>query len=161
MQPIELQDDLKAEVILVVCELDEIKLKGLHERGELIFYVVRVILSMAKSSTNNFFKKYKLTNEELHQEFTFVDIREDQPLQQTSYFELTDIEQRNEREKLEDLAIEKINTLDWYSSELLKLYIKLGNYRAVEKETNIPFASIYQNIKKSINKIRCELSLQV
>ena len=59
MQPEELQYDLKAEVFLVLCEMDEQKLIGMYERNELKFYIVRTMLNMIKSDRSNFYKNYR------------------------------------------------------------------------------------------------------
>ena len=48
MQPEELRYDLKAEVFLVLCEMDEEKLIGMYQRCELKFYIVRTMLNMIK-----------------------------------------------------------------------------------------------------------------
>jgi hypothetical protein len=37
---------------------------------------------------------------------------------------------------------------------MVKLYLKLGNYRAIEDETNIPWESCYSTIRKVIKKVR-------
>ena len=59
MHPVELQYDLKAEVFLVLCEMNEDKLIGLYERNELKFYIVRTMLNMIKSDRSNFYKSYR------------------------------------------------------------------------------------------------------
>ena len=59
MHPEELQYDLKAEVFLVLCEMNEDKLIGMYERNELKFYIVRIMLNMIKSDRSNFYKSYR------------------------------------------------------------------------------------------------------
>ena len=59
MHPEELQYDLKAEVFLVLCEMNEEKLIGLYERNELKFYIVRTMLNMIKSDRSGFYKNYR------------------------------------------------------------------------------------------------------
>jgi hypothetical protein len=159
MQPEELRDDLKAEVILVVCEIDESRLQKMQETGQLVFFVVRIILNMVKSTTSRFYKKFRINNDELKESYTFVDIRNEEPTEKEHIYDLTENEKRKEREELEDLALDSIDLLDWYESELLKLYIKHNNYRAIETVTGIPFSSVYKTIQGSIKKIRCQLSL--
>ena len=65
MQPIELQADLKSEVFLVLCEMEESKLIGLYERNELKYYMVRIMLNMIKSDRSNFFKNMFCTHNRL------------------------------------------------------------------------------------------------
>jgi rhodanese-related sulfurtransferase len=159
MQPEEIREDLKAEVILVVCDIDESRLRLMHESKQLVFFVVRIILNMVKSNTSAFYKKYRATTEELKENYTFVDIRDDTPTEKEHIYDITEVEQRKEKELLEDLALETIETLYWYEQELLKLYIKHGNYRAIQDATSIPFSSVYKTIQGSIKKIKCQLSL--
>jgi hypothetical protein len=53
-----LADDFKAELFVVLCEMDPDKLIGLHERGELVLWVCRIILNMA-TKTGQFHYKYR------------------------------------------------------------------------------------------------------
>ena len=65
MDPDYLRDDLKAEVILVVCEMSEERLYQMYESRSLAFFVVRIILNMIKSKTSGFYRKYRLTKIEI------------------------------------------------------------------------------------------------
>lgn len=139
MEPTHLQEDLKSEVISVVCEWPEEKVIGLSERKELEFYVVRVILNQVKSKTSPFAKKYRQRTEEL------------------KGHEVSDCHDLNERalkEELEDIAIKEIDQLYWYDAELVRLYLKLGNFRAIQDHTGIPFISCYKNIQKSLKILK-------
>lgn len=66
MDPPELRDDLREEVIMVICELPYEKLMQMHSRNELQFFAVRTILNMIKSDTSEFYRKYRRT-------FTHID----------------------------------------------------------------------------------------
>src|SRR5690606_13766764 len=57
------------------------------------------------------------------------------------------------RESMEDLKSERIYKISQYNEELYMVYIKLGNYRAVEKRTVIQFISCYKNKKKTIETL--------
>lgn len=59
MEPAHLRDDLKMEVIAIVCEWPDEKIIGLEERKELDFFVVRVIINQIQSSTSPFYKKFR------------------------------------------------------------------------------------------------------
>jgi len=65
MQPIELQDDLRQEVFLLLCEMDEEKLVGMYEQGYLKYFIVRTILNMAKSDRSNFYRKFRQVYQEI------------------------------------------------------------------------------------------------
>jgi len=143
MEPEHLREDLKMEVALVVCEWSEEKVLQLHRDGALEFYVVRVILNQVMSNSSPFTKKYRRVHEELMEKH-----------HTNIYPESHDFEDRQTKEALEDLAIDEISRLYWYDAELVKLYIQLGNYRALEEKTQIPFISCYKNIQKSIGILK-------
>lgn len=179
MEPDHLREDLKQEVILVVCEMPHEKVIGLYERKELDFYVARIILNHVKSNTSPFYKKYRRAFYEY-----FGDIRKDQEagFQTKQGVDLTKAGEkaalkhlvvdftpeeessraREDREMLEDEAMAEIAAMKdhkehWYAYELIQLYIKHNNFRAIEKETRIPFISCYKTIKKTILEIRAKV----
>jgi hypothetical protein len=139
MEPDYLREDLKSEVLSVVCEWPDEKVIGLYERKELDFYVVRVILNQVKSKTSPFAKKYRRHTEELNGH---------------EVLDFHDLDERALKEELEDIAIEEIDNLYWYDGALIKLYVELGNFRAIETVTQIPFISCYKNIKKSLQTLK-------
>jgi hypothetical protein len=49
---------------------------------------------------------------------------------------------------------EAVEGLYWYDKEILMLYIELGNYRAIERKTGIPYASAYKTVQKVIKEIK-------
>lgn len=147
MEPDHLREDLKQEIILIVCQWDEEKIIALHSRGELGFYVVRIILNQVKSKSSPFAKKYRATNYELTKDVGIDDLSE-----------VEEYQARLNKEKMEEEVIKEIDTLYWYDAELIKLYLKLGNFRAIEKETFIPFISCYKTIKKSMAVIKDKVS---
>lgn len=158
MEPDHLRDDLRQEVITVVLELPEEKLLDLHSQGVLEYFTVRIILNMIKSKTSPFYKKYRVANEQYIEHEYLQTNREyrNREIANACGMKGTDdtVEDRETREALEDLALENIDKLYWYDSELLRLYMQLGNYRAIEKKTGIPFISCYKNIQKSIQTLR-------
>ncbi len=140
MEPDHLQEDLKMEVISIVCEWPNEKVIELHKKKELEFYVVRVVLNQIKSNTSHFHKKYRKTYTPIENSNLIVVHKcQDEP-----------IDERMIREEAEDLALDEINRLYWYDAEMIRLYLKLGSFRAIEEHTGIPFISCYKNIKKSL-----------
>lgn len=146
MEPDHLREDLKSEVILIICELPEDKIKKLHDTHELEFYTVRVILNLIKSNTSSFAKKYRSV-------YSDPTNMADHPID-----DINDIVERAEKERVEDIALGEIDNLYWYKSELIKLYMELGNYRAIEEATGIPYISCYKNIKASFDEIKIKAS---
>lgn len=140
MEPRHLQEDLKMEVISIVCEWPEEKIVQLYKDKALEFYVVRVILNQVKSKTSDFVRKYRSTST--------YEITSDAP----SINE--DQRDREVKETIEHIALSEIDKLYWYDAEMIRLYMKLGSFRAIEEHTGIPFISCYKNIKKSLATIK-------
>lgn len=130
MQPYELQDDLRQEVFMVLCEMDEARLFQMYSEGYLKYFIVRTILNMAKSDRSNFHKKFRQVYSEI-------------PVT----YEVT------KEEYNEDviLRLEKgMEVLHWYEKELLMLYANNGkNLLAISRETKIPYRSLLKTIRKA------------
>lgn len=168
MEPRRLRDDLKMEVMAIICEWPEEKIIGLHQRKELDFFVVRVILNQIQSNSSPFYKKYRRWIEEYDEQVGAGDyvrhgkgvaeakhrawIVEKATLQ--AYLQEEAIEDRLNREDMEDKALSEIENLYWYNAELVKLYMLHGNYRAIEEQTGIPFVSCYHTIRKSFKELK-------
>jgi hypothetical protein len=140
MEPDHLRDDLRAEVVLILLETEEKKLIEIHQGGGLKFYTVRIIMNLIQSKTSLFYKLYRQQVVEITDKFI---AGEDQ-----------DFEARAAKEDLEDKAISEIDNLYWYNGEMVKLYLKYGNYRAIEENTRIPYTSAYKTIQKSLTEIK-------
>lgn len=56
------KDDLKQELLLIVCELPIIRIRELRKNGTLFAFVYGVIRNQYYSGSSPFFKKYKLYN---------------------------------------------------------------------------------------------------
>lgn len=165
MEPEHLREDLRQEVILIVCEWPEEKIQKLHGEGALEFYVVRVILNQCQSNTSPFYKKYRQVTEQWADSFLQTFAEKGTWLDDNGYStkytrqisaqvaiedQQQEFDERVIREQLADAAIEEINNLYWYDKELILLYLKVGSFRAIEEQTKIPFISCYKNIKKSL-----------
>jgi hypothetical protein len=151
MEPEYLREDLKAEVMLVLCEQDENFLQGLYERRQITFWVVRVVINMIKSDTSGFYRKYR------------------QPL--TTYMDkITDVIQGQSAGVLkplleiewEHLAVDEKHarlkdfmcSLSWYERGLIELYMEMGNYRAIQKVTGIPHQSVWKTVTTAFNRFK-------
>ena len=136
MNPVELQDDLKAEVFLAICELPEEKLILLYEKKELKFYLVRIMINMIQSYDKRFYGKYRNFQELGHYE------KEDQ-----EYSENTS-----------DILIH-VENLYWYQKEILNLYTFEFNKNAKElsRNTGIPYMSII----RTLNQVKQELKKKI
>ena len=94
---------------------------------------------MATSSRSTFARKY-----ELHQPRPRLkDIPE---------------EEGYDQEKEDDIALleQILEGYHWYNRDLLLLYLEEGSYRKVEKATGIPFKSVGNTVKKTIESLRSD-----
>tara|TARA_R110000751_G_scaffold86889_16_gene172649 strand:- start:149 stop:724 length:576 start_codon:yes stop_codon:yes gene_type:complete len=130
-------DDLIQEIALLLMEMSDDKWRQINEGGYLRFYVVRTLLNMATSKRSNFAKKYNLFN-------TTNEVPEQ--IDSEGY----DYEKELDMRTLEVL----VDELYWYDKEVLKLWLEEGSYRKVSKKVGIPFKSIGNSVKKSLETIR-------
>lgn len=168
MEPAHLRDDLKGEVALILCEMPEDKVIDLHAKQVFEFYVVRIILNLIQNSSNQFHKKFRQSFVPIEinghkqgfkhgEDYTAVGKyrrafeKNEVDIQVT---DASDIEDREMREAIEDTAMEEINRLHWYDAELMRIYMRVGNFRAMEAETGIPYISCYKNVKKSMGILK-------
>lgn len=128
MQPAYLQDELKQEVFLVLCEMPEERLFQMYNDEYLKYFIVRTILNMAKSDRSTFYKKFREQLDEIPESFEIKKDEYDESL----------------NEKLDNA----VKILHWYERELLRLYSEEKNLLKISRDTNIPYRSILETIKK-------------
>ena len=132
-----LHEDLTSELSLILLEIEPERIVQMHDDKKLTFYTVRIILTLAYSKTSSFYKKFRVT----HDEFKDAGMLDD-------YYSIIN------RKVVEERALDEIEKLDWYESEMVKLYMECGNYRAMEQRTNIPYVSCFCTVKNAIKKIQ-------
>ena len=139
MQPEELQYDLKAEVFLVLCEMDDEKLIGMYERNELKFYIVRTMLNMIKSDRSSFFKNYRN-----HIEMDNNTISKEMYKLHTEANDIVDKLEKN------------LDNLHWYNKEIWKLYALefKKNAKELSRKTGIPYMSIVRTLHKTKTEMK-------
>ena len=136
MKPVELQEDLKSEVFLIIAELNEEKLYNLYDKGQIKYYIVKIILNLATGTDKRYYGKYR----------NFVEYVE------------KDIEDVKHNDII-DIAVAEYNKLYWYDKEIMRLYAEKFNHNAknLSRETGIPYMSII----RTINKIKQQLKKQI
>lgn len=130
MQPVELQDDLKQEIFLVIAEMAEERLMDMYQKGFLKFFLVRTMLNMMKSDRSTFFKMFRKPSVEYADHHDKPDHIEE------------DISQH---------LHSNMEKLHWYEKEVFQLYANNGkNIVRLSKDTQIPYRSLF----KTINKVK-------
>jgi hypothetical protein len=136
MHPIELQDDLKAEVFLILCEMPETKLIDLYDKKQLRFYLVRIMLNLIQSTDKKFYQKYR------------------------NFTELVGYEKKDEEYNEEIINVnEHIENLYWYKQEIFRLYTFEFNKNARELSKNTGIH--YMSIIRTLNQIKQELKKKI
>lgn len=136
MHPIELQEDLKSELFLILAEMDEAKLLTLYENKQLRFYVVRVMLNLVRSTDKKFFGKYR------------------------NFVEYQPIEKAEESQKdATEFVMQYFEGLYWYEKELLRLYTFEfdRNARKLSRATGIPYMSIIRTLNKTKHHLKSKI----
>jgi len=136
MHPVDLQEDLKSEVFLIIAELPDDKLINLYEKGYIKFYMVRIILNLATGTDKRYYGKYR----------NFVEYVE------------KDKEDVKDIDLTEDV-VKQVNNLYWYEKEILHLYAIEFNQNA--KELSRAIGIPYMSIIRTINKIKQELKKNI
>jgi hypothetical protein len=139
MQPAELHDDLRQEMFLVICELEEGRLLKMHAEGWVKFFLVRTMLNMVKSDRSTFFKKFRQT-------FLELSSNHSAGVELLTNFESSEVVETN--------VIAAVESLPWYDRELLKLYAEDKNIAKLSKDTRIPYRSLFKTITKAKIKVR-------
>jgi len=126
MKPVELQDDLRQEVFLVICEMEEDRLLQMFNDGYLKYFIVRTILNMAKSDRSNFSRTFRRVYEEVSDNY------------QVEVYD----------ESISDKLRKSMEVLHWYEKEIFRLYSESGNLLQVSRDTGIPYRSLLKTVKK-------------
>lgn len=134
MHPIELQDDLKGELFLILCEIDEVKLIDLYNKKHLKFYVVRIMLNLVRSTDKKFYKKYR------------------------DFVEYAEVEKADVKDEHIEGVMDCFESLYWYQKEIMRLYTFEFNCNAKElsRATGIPYMSLIRTLnqtKKELKKL--------
>ena len=74
-------------------------------------------------------------------------------IQMSIAFDEEEQAQMDEDELLQNIG-KHIEDLYWYDKQMLELYIQLGNYRAIEKATGIPYSSAFKTVQKVIKELK-------
>ena len=137
MNPVELQDDLRQEMFLVLCEMDGQRLIDMHKNGFLKYYLVRTMLTMIKSDRSTFHSKFRRVFMEIGSGF------EDRPI---------DVDVSNEQ--LHNTIDGAMKKLHWYENGVFQLYSQNRNISELSRQTQIPYRSLSKTISDTRKKIK-------
>lgn len=143
MEPKQLQEDLRQEVIMVLLELGEQRITQMEADGMLKFYTIRTILNMIKSDRSKFFTMFR------------------------NYEEIADIKEQVDDEYLEQPEID-LNTIftntreQLYEKDMLFHYCYSfdRNALAMSRGTGIPYKTIIRTLTNAKNRVKCYLQSQ-
>lgn len=142
--------------------MDEEKVIKASSEGYLKWLFIRIASNSFNSKTSPFYHKYhhndnnkgiRETNRE-NELKTCVNNSNNTVLLSKYTIEISINEFEEKYKKLTETIEKEIEHLDFYERELLKLYIKFGNYRDVSREVGIKYESVRHAIRLAIEKIK-------
>ena len=117
----ELREELRSELFLCLCELDEDNLKQIHDNGYLDYYIVRTIRNMYDSKTSQFYKRIKKS------------IIERRGIE-TSHLRIPD----DTTEPISDESVnEALKKLNWFEMQVLELFVEHGSVAQISVATGV------------------------
>ena len=67
------KDDLLQEFCLILLEYDKTKLQAIYEKGDMLYFGIRILLNQYKSKNSPFYKKYKKPFVEMRDDIFILD----------------------------------------------------------------------------------------
>lgn len=132
-------EDLKSEVILIICELPEEKKRAMIENGYLLPYAMRVLRFQGVGYKNNKFRKdFCNTN------LVFVDEITDS--EDTEYDYKGDEMESKITERIQQDSLDQNNEF-FYHSRLLLISLRHKNVKKTAQAIGIPYNSVRDNLK--------------
>ena len=136
MQPAELQEDLRQEIFLVLCEMSDDRLCGMWTSGYLKYFIVRTMLNMAKSDRSAFFNQFRRSFTEYCDNYEVAD--------DTNCID----------EQVDARLKSSMNELHWYERNVFELYAENGrNALKLSRDTKIPYRSLFKTVSKVKKKL--------
>lgn len=131
-------DDLIQEAAMVLLQMDDSKWQRVNDGGYVRFYIVRTMMTMATSPRSTFARTHGLFahNKQV------PDIADDAD----GY----DWEQEDDMTIIETL----LDSYHWYDKEVLRLWLQEGSYRKVAEKTDIPFKSIGNSVRRTLDQLK-------
>lgn len=144
IKPVELQEDLRQELAMVLLNYNCKKIVQLNKEGNLLGFTLRILWKMGTGTKGEFFKKYKRT-----------DI-----IENVEYFNSIYGNDYGTDEDLSNYAINKlnhkltINANEAHESIIFKKYVELKSCTKVADYFNIPKKHVFLVVKKTKDELK-------
>ena len=144
IKPVELQDDLRQELAMVLLNYNCKKIIELNREGNLLGFTLRILWKMGTGTKGDFFKKYKKFNTIFGTDYISTIVED---------VEYTD-------EDLSNYAINKlnhkmtINANEAHESIIFKKYVELKSCTKVAEYFNIPKKHVFLVVKKTKDELK-------
>jgi hypothetical protein len=161
MKPENLREDIKQELFLALCEKSDEDIIALHQKKQLKFFAVRIVLNMVQSKKSRFYYKYRKNPTIEFKGYESSDFLIDKGIEAAEG--LTSAEQfEKEHEQLLARVNTAIDDLGWYAGEVLREYVRHGSAGKMSRDMedrigkglSIAPRSIQDTVKKATTEIR-------
>jgi hypothetical protein len=157
IEPHYLREDLKSEVIVILLEKSNEQIIDLYASEKLQCYAKNIAYNLLKfKKGNGFHKQYRTITtdvipEQIYPELNGRVVKEiiEEPIYAT-LLNVKSLSGSNTFTWIHELC----DTLTPYQQNILSLYMKFESFRVIERETGIPWESVYKTFNKAIAAIR-------
>ena len=143
IDPVDLQDDLKQELAIVLLNYDCDKLKSIIFDGKFIGFVNNILWNLATQSNNVFIRTYR--KQDIHKAIEYLHSLQNKEIKGAK------IAERHLEKKMITTA------KDAHESIIFKKYVELKNMKEVATYFNIP----HKHVFIVVNKVKKELKEQI
>jgi hypothetical protein len=157
MEPAHLRDDLKSEAIQVLLTQPPGRIEKMDRDGKLVAFAVRVVLNMMKSGRSTFAYLYREQFTDHIPELPVEEVngRAAKEAEEEPLYEMLLRIRRLASQKHPEYIVELFTKgIKWYNQYMLSLYMEVGSYRVMERETGIPWESCYSTVKETMNQLK-------
>lgn len=142
IQPVELQDDLKQELAIVLLEYDCNKLKKISKEGNIIGFAMQIIWTMGTSNRSPFYNKYR--KNDIEKAFEYINSQNGNSIP----FRTVQIAESILQSKL------KGTPKDAHESIIFNKYVELRSCVDVAKYFEIPKDHVFAVVKKMKHELK-------
>lgn len=139
MEPVDLQEDLRQELFLILCNMEEEKILDMYEKGYIKFFLIRTMMIMIKSNRSYFYKNFR----------NFTEL---------STFEKPDVVYEENKEIDLDLVFGTTRQ-GLYEKDMFLYYVYTfdRNCKKLSQATKIPYITVIRTIKNAKCRIKSYL----